>query len=52
MGAHRLARPKRANLVGGVVANREDEIEHRGAGAGKFFPRFGTQAAGVVVETL
>ena len=50
--AHGLARPDRADLLGGVVADREDEIERRRIGPGKLLPGFGAQALGRVVEAL
>ena len=40
MRGHRLARPERAGLAGRVVADREDEIERRRAGAANSFQLF------------
>ena len=46
MRAHGLARPDRADLVGGVVADREHEIELRRIGRRKLLPGLGAQPLG------
>src|SRR6185295_18871139 len=39
----RLARPNRADFAGGRIANRDDEIHFRRAGASKLVPAFRAQ---------
>src|ERR1035437_1954800 len=43
---HRLSRPQRAGFLGGVVANREDEVHRGSAGTPEFVPAFTAQAGG------
>jgi hypothetical protein len=43
MGRQRLAGPIGADLVGGVVANREDKVHRRGAGSGELVPGLAAQ---------
>src|SRR6516162_323439 len=45
MGGHRVPRPHRADLTGGLVADSEHEIHHRRAGFGEFVPAFTAQPA-------
>ena len=52
MRGHRLARPDRADLVGGVVADGEDEIERRAPRLGELVPALRAQAVGPVVQPL
>src|ERR1019366_7608169 len=41
---HGLSRPQRAGFLGGVVANREDEVQLGSAGSPEFVPALTTQA--------
>src|ERR1700687_426680 len=41
---HGMSRPDRANLLGSVVANREDELHLGSAGAREFIPALAAQA--------
>src|SRR3989344_113394 len=50
MRIHRLARPDRAGLAGGIVADGEDEIEDRGTGGGKLVPALRAKALGLEAE--
>src|SRR5271169_4529223 len=43
---HGLSRPQRARFLGGVVANREDEVHLGRAGAPEFIPTLAAQALG------
>src|SRR5579862_6252168 len=52
MGRHRLAGPDRADFLGGVVADGEDEVHLRSAGAGEFLPAFASQPRGGYVRAL
>lgn len=52
MCGHRLTRPYRADFTRGVIANREHEIEWRGARLGKLRPRFGTKMRRFIIQTL
>src|SRR5262245_28389290 len=38
-----IAGPGRAHFARGLVANREHEVHHRGAGPGEFIPAFAAQ---------
>src|ERR1035437_5865588 len=42
---HGLSRPQRAGFLGGVVANREYEVQLRSAGSPEFVPALTTQPA-------
>src|ERR1700688_4270639 len=50
MGAHGLPGPHGAHLVGGTVADGENEIELRRSGGREFLPGLGAQLGRVVVE--
>ena len=50
MRRHWLPRPERTDLLRGVVADREDEIEFRCVRSRKLFPALGSQAGHVVVQ--
>ncbi len=52
MRRHRLSRPHRAGLAGGVVANREDEIHHGRVAARELLPALGAQIVGGVIEAV
>ena len=52
MGGHRLPGPDRADLAGGVVANRENEIERRRAGRRELVPRLGAKIRDLVAAAL
>ncbi len=43
MSRDKLSWPHRTHLAGGVVADRDDEIEGRGADGRKFIPAFAAQ---------
>jgi hypothetical protein len=43
MGGHGVARPNGAHFAGGLVADREDEIHHRGTWPGEFMPALAAQ---------
>ena len=49
---HRLPRPHRAHLAGGVVADRDDEVERGRAGRGEFVPGLAAQALGADFQPL
>jgi hypothetical protein len=46
MCRQRLARPNRANFLGGIVANRKDRIQLWRAGLSKFIPTLAAQPGG------
>ena len=48
MRQHRLARPDRAGFTGGVVANRDDEIQLLAIRLGEFVPALGAQVRDVM----
>ena len=50
MRGHRLARPERTRLPGGIVTNREHKIELRSVRANELVPVFGAVAIGVEVQ--
>src|SRR5262249_31773429 len=52
MGRHRLARPHRTALAGGVVADGEHEIDERRARLRELAPRLRAEARNVVAEAL
>ena len=52
MRAHGLAGPGGADLGGGVVADREDEIQVVRVGARELVPALGPGPVGAVVEVL
>ena len=52
MRRHRLAGPDGAHLAGGVVADREHEVERRPAAVGELVPALAAQRLGPIVQPL
>lgn len=52
MGPDRMARPDRADLAGGVVADGDDEVQRRRAGRGELVPALAAQPLARQAELL
>lgn len=52
MGRHRLSRPDGANFIGGIVANRENEIEFGRTRNSELIPAFGAKDLCGMIELL